>query len=1000
MTLKLNIILLSLLIALAACGASPQAKKAGFLANGDKFFAMKQYKEAVMAYRKALQVDAKDKKTFEKLAAVFLEAGDINQYLSILQQESGVDPEDLDIRLKVARGFAMARKTNESRKELDSIFEKDPQYLGALVLLSELAAKPEEIDDAVSRLKTLQPDPKDLPTVKLALGRLYARKGDLSNAENYLLDALKAANLPDAHLALGDVAFIRKNYAQAEQEYRAAAELLPEVSSVQLKLADFYILRKNQDTAVVVLENILQKSPDFLPALHRLARIALQNKNLDECEKYLQKALQKNPSDSEGKAIHAQLLLARDENAKAAGELEEVVKALPDAPFPKFLLGFAYMRNGDAFRAKASAQKAVDMEPNFMPALLLLAEANLQTGAFRSASDNLLEVLQKDPGNLEAYILLPEAARTSVEIEKAGKLLEKGQPFFKDNPGFNRALGSLYLKKGDLAKAEDFIKKALAVEPDSIQAHVLMGDCLLRKKDHDGAEREYRKAAELSPAASLAHIKLAEFYLIDNNLAEAKRILSESAAKSPDFLPASFSLARIAFAENDFDGATKLLDAILQKNANYIDALILRGQINGARNKMPEALQDFKEALRINPDSELALQFMGLAYMGKADIANARSSFREVVRLDPDLYDPRVRLAELDLRSGDFQSAIDNVQVLLGKGVKEPVLYLLLGSGYLGKQDWVKAGAALQTYLEKSPGDTRGKYLLGLALRGQGKKAEAVRYFEETLNASPPVMDSLPQLVSIDIADKNLDSALHRVAKQIEISPGNAELYGLLGRVHIVRKEMDQAEAAYLKAIEIDPKLVHLYMDLAQVYSVNKKFDKALVKLDEVIKIDPKNIGALMLTGILRQQDGDIPGARGAYEAVVAINPSFAPAANNLAYIYSEYLGETDKAVKLAKTARGIDPDNPNIGDTLGWALYKQSHYEWALEYLQGSAAKLPDSAEVLFHLGMVQYQLGSYAEAKQTLSRALEKGGEFRGASEARGALEQIAASEQKKQN
>ena len=168
-------------------------------------------------------------------------------------------------------------------------------------------------------------------------------------------------------------------------------------------------------------------------------------------------------------------------------------------------------------------QTAVDLEPNFMPALLLLAQANLRTGAFRSASDNLFEVLEKDAGNVEAYILLPETARTSVEIEKAERLLERGQPFFKNNPGFNSALGSLYLKKGDLAKAEDSIKKALAVEPDTAHAHILMGDCLLREKDHDGAEREYKKAVELSPTPSMAHIKLAEFYLIDNNLAEGKK---------------------------------------------------------------------------------------------------------------------------------------------------------------------------------------------------------------------------------------------------------------------------------------------------------------------------------------------------------------------------------------------------------------------------------------------------------------------------------------------
>ena len=110
--------------------------------------------------------------------------------------------------------------------------------------------------------------------------------------------------------------------------------------------------------------------------------------------------------------------------------------------------------------------------------------------------------------------------------------------------------------------------------------------------------------------------------------------------------------------------------------------------------------------------------------------------------------------------------------------------------------------------------------------------------------------------------------------------------------------------------------------------------------MDEVIKIDPKNIGALMLSGILYQQSGDIPKAREAYEAVVALSPGFAPAANNLAYIYCEYLGDTDKALKLASTARDVAPDNPNIADTLGWTLYKRSNYEWALRIFAGKCGQ------------------------------------------------------------
>ena len=81
-----------------------------------------------------------------------------------------------------------------------------------------------------------------------------------------------------------------------------------------------------------------------------------------------------------------------------------------------------------------------------------------------------------------------------------------------------------------------------------------------------------------------------------------------------------------------------------------------------------------------------------------------------MVRLDPDLFEPRVRLTELDVRSGDFQSAIDNLEAMLGKGLKEPVVYMLLGSAYLGKKDPAKAETALQKYLEKDPGNAEGSF--------------------------------------------------------------------------------------------------------------------------------------------------------------------------------------------------------------------------------------------------------------------------------------------------
>ncbi|THC46660.1 hypothetical protein [Massilia sp. Mn16-1_5] len=76
------------------------------------------------------------------------------------------------------------------------------------------------------------------------------------------------------------------------------------------------------------------------------------------------------------------------------------------------------------------------------------------------------------------------------------------------------SLGSLYYQVpgwpigfGDDAKAQEFLKKGLAANPDGIDPNYFYGDYLYRKGDFDGAERFLRKAMQ---APARAGRKLAD----------------------------------------------------------------------------------------------------------------------------------------------------------------------------------------------------------------------------------------------------------------------------------------------------------------------------------------------------------------------------------------------------------------------------------------------------------------------------------------------------------
>jgi len=125
-----------------------------------------------------------------------------------------------------------------------------------------------------------------------------------------------------------------------------------------------------------------------------------------------------------------------------------------------------------------------------------------------------------------------------------------------------------------------------------------------------------------------------------------------------------------------------------------------------------------------------------------------------------------------------------------------------------------------------------------------------------------------------------------------------------------------------------------------------------------------------------------------AYEEALKLDPRFAPAANNLAWLYSERGKNIDLALQLAQTAMEQLPQDPSVMDTLGWIYYKKGAYLKAVALLSESSEKLPQSAAVKYHLGMTYLKNGDNRSAKQALQRAIAIDPKFQGADDARNVL------------
>jgi tetratricopeptide (TPR) repeat protein len=302
--------------------------------------------------------------------------------------------------------------------------------------------------------------------------------------------------------------------------------------------------------------------------------------------------------------------------------------------------------------------------------------------------------------------------------------------------------------------------------------------------------------------------------------------------------------------------------------------------------------------------------------------------------------------------------------------------------------------------MELFPKDPQPPYLVGAIRLVQGRLAEARQAFVKSLEISPNYLPAAERLVDLDIADKQYAAAMDRVQKLVDHDPKQAQAWAIKGKIYLAQRDFTHAEADLLKAIELDPKLEAAHLLLARLYVDSNKQERAIERLDAFVDKNrdekDKTVPALLQLAMIQQNlkyfSDARDDARDAYEKLLAIAPTNASALNNLAVLYSDHLGQPDKAYDLAKKARAAAPNDPHITDTLGWILYKKGDYGSALPLLQESASKLAGQPVSQIHLGMAQYMLGAEDPARLALQRATETTADFPGKDEARRRLAMLA--------
>jgi tetratricopeptide (TPR) repeat protein len=883
---------LASLLSLTFSGCSKAAKTARHLADADKYYAAGDYDKAEIEYQNVLQIDHENATAIGRLGLIYFDQNRLGRVYPFLLKAHELQPDNLEIRLKLGRIDLSAGKMKEARDEAEFILKHEPGNAEAIYLLAETATQPKEADDIQQILSELPPQAAGRSAVAVAQGILDLRRGKAKEAEAEFEHALALdPKSSAANSALGSLALIRKDLPQADKYLAAAAEFAPLRSPRRILYAQYKIQHGDAAGGRRIIEELGKKYPDYLPAQLELAKIIAGDKKYPESAAVVAQVLTRDPAHPEALLLGAQLKLSQGDFAKAEADLERILTLYPRSAEAYYQLGVTYLATGQQDKALTSLTKSTAMAPDYSQAVILLASLQIRRGNNSAAIVALKQLLPRHPDQIQAWLLLADAYSRLGNYSDTLAVYDQVDKFFPGNP----------------------------------QTFVLRGLALVQQRKLTEARQAYNHALELQRAFTQALEQLVNLDLLEKKYSAAMERVNDMKARNPE----------------------------------QAGPWLLQTRIHLAQNDLPQAEAALRKAIELQPDTPTAYSMLARIFITTMQPGKALDNLRDATAKNPKDIGLLMMYATLLNQQGIYPSAREAYEKLL---VLNPRF---------------------------SPALNNLAYLYSEQFNLPDKALELAQKARELQPTDPNVADTLGWIL---YKQHQFPRALSLLRESAGLLPDTADIQFHLGMTSYMMGQEESARTALQHALDLDKNLAkkdeaRSCLDLLALDADNAGarplLEKALAKRPD----DP--VALVRLAGVL-EKEGQADPAIKAYQSALNASPSNAKATVGLAELYFARK-DTAKALELAKTARKLAPDDPEVAQTLGRLEYRLGEYQWAASLLQEATRKKTDSSELFFDEALALYSIGNVSDAESALNSALQTGSVFLRKAEANRMLEMI---------
>ncbi len=297
---------------------------------------------------------------------------------------------------------------------------QDPSPLvrsSAAAALGDSPMTREILDDLLEATR----DPYRLVRIRAAMAlapvppHMITRAGDRESLERAVEEFTTSMSArPDdwsSHANLGNFFMQRRDYEEAVEHYETSYRLEPRSVGPMVNAAIAYSNLNRRGAAERSLRRALEHEPDNAAAHFNLGLLLAERGQAAEAEQALRKAFQEDPQMAQA-AYNLGVLLAEHDLAEAVTWCRKAYELRPEESRYAHSLAYYLHRTDEAQAAIEVLRAAIDREPTYWDAYLLLGEIYEQSGRPEVAADLYRQLIRQPalPARIRQHLTRKTAA--------------------------------------------------------------------------------------------------------------------------------------------------------------------------------------------------------------------------------------------------------------------------------------------------------------------------------------------------------------------------------------------------------------------------------------------------------------------------------------------------------------------------------------------------------------------------------------------------------------